>query len=370
MKTILISIILATALSIAPAFAEIEQVSIPFPPPYMLDCSYSVGEFLIFNCIWRSDRIPANVTADLEQLEKSIDILPAEEYEASKDKIILDWIYADDIELEVEPEPPKPTVRDILVAKLPAGVKEAVDRLKECQYGYDGWEAIQQQTEYEIPDQFIRSVDDYTTDKIVGDLNKAFEACRIQRDYPLPANYQNFIDADVLGLDRFGREPTHTFGQTTNFTRASEIYKPLDQLDFLNAEKTATDFMCSDEGKALGHCIKDEFTGVNRGNPNPIIKDLKTYNDYINFKAGQIQTEQDYIDTITAAKEAQCTVHYPIYKHRLQTADNEGGMELPVWLEHCESPEDEELRIGFACYSGGDRILCSELAKIKAQRNE
>jgi len=352
---------------VAYAFAETEQVNIPFPPPYMLDCSYSVGEFLIFNCIWRSDRIPEDVQLELSSIDNRTALLPPEEIEASKDKIILEWLYADDVELEVEPEEPKPTVREILIEKLPAGVKEAVDRLKECQYGYDGWEAIQQQTTYEIPDQFIRAVDDYTTDKIVGDLNKAYEACRIQRDYPIPASYQHFIDADILGLDRFGNLPTHTFGQETNLTKSDSIYRPLDQLDFLNAEKTASDFMCSPEGRALGHCI-EEPTGINRGDPNPIIKDLNAYNQYINFKAGQIQTPQDYEDTIAEAKAAQCTVHYPIYKHRLQTADNEGGMELPVWLEHCESFDDEFIRTGITCYSGGERILCTALAKIRAER--
>ena len=59
------------------SFAEIQSVNIPFPPPYMLDCTLSQDEFFIFNCIWRSDRIPDDVKAELEQLEKSIDILPS-----------------------------------------------------------------------------------------------------------------------------------------------------------------------------------------------------------------------------------------------------------------------------------------------------
>jgi len=43
-------------------------------------------------------------------------------------------------------------------------------------------------------------------------------------------------------------------------------------------------------------------------------------------------------------------------------------MELPVWLEHCESFDDEFIRTGIACYSGGEQILCTALAKIKAER--
>ncbi len=369
---VLITFIALSALTMQQiAYAEIDPTDIPFPSPWMKDCTYSVGEFLIFNCLWRSDRIPEEVQADLEQLEENIDILPEDEYEASKTRIIIDWLTAPDPDPIPEPEPPRPTVRDILISKLPPGVKEAVDRLQECRYGYDGWEAIQQKSAYEVPDQFIRSIDDYTTDKIVGDLNKAYEACRAQRDYPLSSSYKTFIDADVLGLDRFGREPTHTFNQTTNFTRGSDIYAPLTKEDFAKAIKNATDWMKTAPytDPTLG-CIPRDAEDVrcrNQGNPEPIIKDLRSYNDYINFKAGQIQTPQDYADTIAAAKQAQCTVHYPIYKHRIASG-SEGGMELPVWLEHCESIEDEFNRIGFACYTGGEQILCSDLRKIQDAR--
>ncbi len=309
----------------------------------MLDCSYSVGEFLIFNCIWRSDRIPDEVKNELSYYENFTGVLPPEEIEAFKDQIIIDWLYVDDIEPEIEIEEIKPTVAEILKQRLPDGVREAVDRLAECQYGYDGWEAIQQQSTYEIPDQIIAWHGQLRNDVIVKRLNMAYEACDIQRNYPLSPMYQNFIDADLLGLDRFGREATHTFNETTDFEHYN--YEPLTQADHDEAEQKALDFMCSDAGRALGHCI-EEPTGINRGNPNPIIKNIFDYNQYINFKAGQIQTAEDYANTIADAKEAQCTVHYPIYKHRLESIDNVGGMELPIWLEHCETAAERWDRIG------------------------
>ena len=74
------------------AFAEFQSVSVPFPPPYEVDCVYSVGEYPIFMCTWRGPAIPFEVKAELEQLERSIDILPTEEYEASKTKIIMSWL--------------------------------------------------------------------------------------------------------------------------------------------------------------------------------------------------------------------------------------------------------------------------------------
>jgi len=303
--------------------------------------------------------IPDDVQDAITNLETKTDILPPEEIEAGVKRIIIDWVTTPEPETIPEPEPPKPTVEDILKEKLPSGVKEAVDRLAECQYGYEGWEAIQQQSFYEIPDQMIAFDGSLRNEVLVKRLNMAWQACDAQKNYPLSPSYQNFIEADLLGLDRFLRDPTHTFNQTTNFTRGSEIYKPLDQLDFLNSEKTAMDFMCSDEGRARGLCVLEEFAGINRGNPNPIIKDLNQYNQYINFKAGQIQTAQDYADTIAAAKEAQCTVHYPIYAHKV------GSENLPVWLEHCETFEDEFARTGIACYKGKEQILCTELRKLQ-----
>ena len=319
------------------AVAELQSVNIPFAPPYMLDCTLSQDEFLIFNCIWRSDRIPPNVITELEQLKRSIDILPPEEYEVSRDKIIISWLSPPDPETLIEPEPPKPTVEDILKSRLPSGVKEAVDRLAECQYGYEGWAAIQQSTNYEVPDQIIAWDGNLRNEVLVKRLNMAYEACRVQQEYPLTPSYQNFIDADILGLDRFGRQPTHTFGQETNLTKSSTLYKPLDAMDFFKSQEKASDYL-RDEAPwidpTLG-CIPRDADDVRcqaRGNPEPIVKDLKTYNDYINFKAGQIQTEQDYQDTIAAAKEAQCVVHYPLYKH---------FDEIPVWLEHCISAQEK-----------------------------
>ncbi len=363
---LLIASISISLIVIVSANAETQRVDVPFPGPYMLDCTYSVDEFLIFNCLWRSDRIPESVQEELKAIENRTVILAPEEVQASKDKIIIDWLTAPDPATIPEPEPPRPTVADILKLKLDPGVLDAVNKLGECERGYDGWEAFQEKSVYEIPDQFIWVHGQIRNDVIVKDLNLKFEECRIQRDYPLSAMYKNMIDADLLGLDLYGRPPTVLFNQTTNFTK-SELYKPLDAMDLFKAEQKASDWLRDEapfNDPTLG-CIPRSDEDVrcrNQGNPEPIIKDLNSYNQYINFRAGQIQTAQDYQDTIKQAKEAQCTVHYPIYKHR---TGREGGAELPVWLEHCESIDDEFIRTGISCYKGLDRILCSDLRKIQ-----
>ena len=87
----LVIVLVILAFAVQTAYAELEQVSVPFPPPYELDCTYSVGDYLIFNCLWRSPLLPANVTAQLEALNENADILPDDEYEASRDKIIMSW---------------------------------------------------------------------------------------------------------------------------------------------------------------------------------------------------------------------------------------------------------------------------------------
>jgi len=359
-------IALVALISIPIAYGEIDPTNVPFPSPWMKDCTYSVDEFLIFNCIWRSDRIPDEVKDKLANLENKTDILPPDEYEASKTRIIIDWLTTPPPETIPEPEPPKPTVRDILITKLDPGLKEAIEQLAECQYGYDGWEAIQQQTFYEIPDQMIAFDGKIRNEVLIKRLNMAFQACYWQEKYPLSAMYQNFVDADLLGLDRFNRTATQFFNQTTDFTRGSEIYAPLTQADFDNATKQATDWLKTAPyiDPNLG-CVPRDETDTRcqaRGNPEPIVKDARGYADYVNFKAGQVLTAQDFINLEVKLKELQCIAHYPIYKHR---TGREGGAELPVWLEHCESIENEFDRIGYACYTGGEQVLCSDLRKMQ-----
>jgi len=364
-----IVLILLLGVGMTAAFAEIEQVNIPFPPPYMLDCSFSTGEFLIFNCIWRSDRIPEDVQHELSSIDNRTGFVPPEEIEASKDKIILKWLSPPDLEIIPEPEPPRPTVKDVLKLKLDPAILAAVDKLGECEYGFEGWAAFQQKSVYEVPDQFIWIHGQIRNDVIVKDLNLKYEACRIQKAYPLSPMYQNFINADNLGLDLYDRLPTHTFGQETNFTK-SDLYKPLDAMDFFKAEEKASDYL-RDEAPwidpTLG-CVPRDATDTRcqaRGNPEPIVKDARGYAEYVNFKAGQIITAQDFINLEVKLKELQCIAHYPTYKHRI---GRESGAQLPEWLEHCESIEDEFDRTGIACYKGLDRILCSDLRKMQLDR--
>lgn len=364
MRTFEAMLIIAISISVIGAHAEIEQVSIPFPGPYMLDCSYSVGEFLIFNCIWRSDRIPEDVKVALLDLEAVKELIGEKEVEASQAKIIMSWLSPPDPELIIEVEPSRPTVEDILKEKLDPGVREAVERLAECEYGKDEWGAIQQSSKYDVPDQIIAWDGNLRNDVLVKRLNLAYESCRIQDEYPLPGSYRSFWLADLTGLDFYNR--TVALGATTNFTMGSDIYAPLTEEDFAGAIKNATDWQKTAPyiDPTLG-CIPRDAQDTRcqaRGNPEPIIKDLKAYNAYINFKAGQIQTPQDYADTIAEAKAAQCTVHYPIYAHKV------GSERLPEWLEHCETFVEEFERTGIACYKGKEQILCAELRKLQDDR--
>ena len=297
-----ILLIFAVSISVNQIYAERATIDVPFQSN-SLDCVFTSMNELLFVCKWTGDEIPMEVRVEIVELENKNDILPQEEIDAGVERILTEWITAPPFVPEPEPEPPKPSVRDILIEKLDPGVKEAVDRLAECQYGYDGWEAIQQQSFDEIPDQMIAFDGNLRNEVIVKRLNMAWQACDAQAKYPLSSMYQNFIDADLLGLDLYGRTPTHTFNEITTFDRY--YYEPVTQFDLDDATKRAEEFKCSPTGRGLGHCI-EEPTDINRGNPNPIIENLFDYYQYLSAKAGSVQTAQDYADTIKEARDAQC----------------------------------------------------------------
>jgi len=228
----------------------------------------------------------------------------------------------EEVTKESEPEPPKPTVEDILKEKLPPGIKFAIDRLGECEYGKQDWGIIQQSSSYEVPDQFIYGVDDYKTDVLVGKLNKAYEACRGQKEYPLPGSYKAFWLADLTGLDFHGRlivpEPRNDPPMST----------PLTKQDFIDQEQISIDLPKTYIDPYQGCIPEDENDKkcVNRGNPEinlstevcnsvgagldkKILCKQQILNDWLSEQAARDLTKRDTDRAVEVAQNTICDTY-------------------------------------------------------------
>lgn len=119
----------------------------------------------------------------------------------------------------------------------------------------------------------------------------------------------------------------------------SSFTDPLTEQDFLDEIKDAEKFMCSQEGKQRGLCIK-EFEGTNRGGYTEgaecvtqmgrVMCPLIDYNKLI---TSAISAEENYsvIEDLVCEKFLN---QYTALVERIKAGDETA--ELPNWLAHCE----------------------------------
>jgi len=119
----------------------------------------------------------------------------------------------------------------------------------------------------------------------------------------------------------------------------SPFTDPLTEEDFLDEIEDAERFMCSEEGKARGLCIK-EFEGINRGGYTEglacttqlgkVMCPLINYNILI---ASAISEQSNYavIQDLVCEKFLN---QYSALVERIQSGDETA--QLPNWLAHCE----------------------------------
>lgn len=96
----------------------------------------------------------------------------------------------------------------------------------------------------------------------------------------------------------------------------------------ISEAKRVLEFACDPQNAHLGLCrAYQEFTGDNRGNPEPIV-DTKLYNEWLEGQAARDLTPRDYERTIEASKQIMCDVYMPQYSRE--------GI-IPHWLTHCNT---------------------------------
>jgi len=213
------------------------------------NCKWGYGELMVIAYPRDGIVIPIDPETPIEDVIKEIELKLAESLE-------LDG--TDDSVPDVEEEIPVNPIKE-----LDPEVREALDKLGECQFGVGNWAAFVNEYSREVPDELPIFTSGLDRQRIINELARNFEECRGMTEYPwLSAQYENAYLADQLGLDLHGRggdmrpgnEPSLMFEMTADVTEAEKIAE---------ADRWAT-WMCADENLHLNLC-GHEFDGINKG---------------------------------------------------------------------------------------------------------
>lgn len=229
-------------------------------------------------------------------------------------------------------EDDKPTALETLDPE----VRRALDKLGICQFGDGNWAGIVANYTREVPDELPIFTSGLDKQPILAKLAKSFEECKGKRDYPwLSQQNENRYLADLLGLDYYGRDQTN-FGLDDSRNYVEQKTASQEEKDFAAAESKK--YMCNEENLHLKLCSAYmELTGENRGNPEPIISDQDSYNQYLSDQAGSILTAQDYTNFLVKIKVLQCEEYSERYEHKIRhdVLGNPDYSNYPGWLMHC-----------------------------------
>lgn len=342
----MIAIIALFTLAIGFSYAYAEQqamVTLPFDRPYeTLNCSTStqlqseqdgLRTVMIYYCSWfwsiseeGLEQIPvqpslAGIDYDV-WLEEVIPIVENNPFRES------------DPTIDLFPQPPVKSVEEELRERLDPEVRKAIEKLGECRFGLEGWAAFQAQINFTVPDELPIFTSGLDKRPLLGKLAKAFEACRIQKDYPLSQQYEDIFLADLLGLDLYKRQQTN-FGLDER--RLYEEQRTASDEEISKAAQDARDWMCGDENLHLKLCSAYmELQGENRGNPEPIV-DEKLYNEYLTAQAARDLTAADREKVLNNAILLMCEIYTQQYAHLIRT-DALGNVTYegyPDWLMQC-----------------------------------
>ncbi len=217
------------------------------------------------------------------------------------------------------------------LADLDPEVRIALNKLGECQFGDGVWSGIVANYTREVPAELPIFTSGLDKQRVLGQLAKNFEECKGKTNYPwLSQQYEDVYLADLLGLDRFDR---------------SELDFGLDMSRNYEEQRTASaeDIQAEQDRVTYPDWYVNpyqELTGVNRGNPEPIVRDQDAYNEYISDLAASIQTPADTERAYTKALVAMCDTYEEMYKYKVRTYIENGHTvtdysNYPEWLMHC-----------------------------------
>ncbi|MCK5600938.1 hypothetical protein KAR91_03655 [Candidatus Pacearchaeota archaeon] len=327
LATLLVMLAIVTGAGTAYAAQQV-LVELPIDRPFETEncVIYGFSEtYVAMDCQWIWRTTPEAVTAiqsnplevgeDFDVwLEEVIPLVEDNPYHEVESDLEEDAPTTNGTTPQTELEIPK-TERDV-----------ALDTLDQCLHGIGPWAALVPEQEIEFYQNKTREQfaikDNLSKNVVVRDILKAIEACDGAREYVLKGNIGavelNKAAADSLGVDYLGRSENQTFrGNQPSLGYAIENTATKEKIE---AEaKRAAEWVCAPERKHLRLCVTDPFTGINRGNSEPIISDsastgifldnrtaIDIMENYREVKAASIITQQDRENQITKAQVFAC----------------------------------------------------------------
>jgi len=248
-------------------------------------------------------------------------------------------------------QPPEPEPEEPIIIEAPEveeepltfeerQIKKSVDELDECWTGLGAWKAYQEteRIQFYIDEsrQSFGIRDNLSSDIHLKRIIMAILECQAMETYErkgLIGAYEfNKVEADEKAVDYLGRLPEHPLAKkTTDFTDQMVETDPITQKDREDEIEDMEKIFDAKYKDPYSDCIPDPDYAQkceNRGTAVPQLRSEFDYNTYLNFKAQQVLTPEDYAQTITNAKKFMCDEYFPKYNGTLS--------ELPVWLLHCQ----------------------------------
>jgi len=329
-RAIALAITVIFALSMGTAYAEQQAtVTLPLERPYeSVNCSmFASGDSSVtYLCSWNWKVDPAVWELLVPVKDESYDyniwldeILPIAENNPFQEPEDTQDSYIVEDETPTTPDP-----FELLDPELQAAIKS----LGECRFGLEGWASFQAQINFTIPDQLPIFTSGLDKDQVKNRLAKAFEACRIQQDYPLSAQWLNVYEADIFGMQEEAERP----GSVLDERRLYEEQRLATPEDI----KAEADRVTYPDWYVNPY---EELTGINRGNPIPIVDEL-LYNEYLTAQAARDLNERDTERVYEEALKIQCQVYVERYEYKIMTYIENGETitdysNFPQWLMHC-----------------------------------
>jgi len=331
-KLHVIAVIALFTLAIGFSYAYAEQqatVTLPLERPYAdMYCNkllaQEINEFR-FLCVWKW-----TVSQEgMDEIPYTTERLTGEDYQIWIEEILPivenNPFRESEPMIDLFPQPPVKSVEEEQMERLDPEVRKAIEKLGECQFGREGWASFQAQINFTVPVELPIFTSGLDKDRIINELARNFEACRGQDEYPLSDQWHNVWLADQFGIKQAeerigGGEDTRRLMEEQRTASPEEIKAEADRV-------TYPDWYVNPY---------EELTGINRGNPEPIV-DEKLYNEYLTAQAARDLTAADRERVLNNAILLMCEIYTQQYAHLIRT-DVLGNLNYegyPDWLMQC-----------------------------------
>jgi len=337
MKKVLLPTVTVLIILIGLSYAYADEFRMPFNPDNLVDHwvevvfnpteGGGVDVKVIHTSLFHYDNIiemPDDFKIQIEDLNGGI---------YSSETVKIRQVYEDIIFPEIEPEPEPSKLTPEIIARIEEKTAEREKIIEEalrCVLGIEGSSLFTEYRELAVLKQMI-----YFKSLPLSYQERQLilwtEECRTWSESYL----SNFRQYDDIFKDQ-QRTPAYSKVLDESDSPSTD---PLTEEDFAEEIEDAERFMCSEEGKQRGLCIR-EFEGINRGGYTEgaecltqLGKTMCPLKDWNALITSAISAEENY----TEIEDLVCEKYLNQYQHLVQRIqEGDETAELPHWLAHCE----------------------------------